>query len=61
MKTGNKVNYSYSNENRIGDHIWWISDLSKFKSHYKDWELKYDLKKTLIEIHDSFIHRVKLR
>lgn len=59
--TGNKVNYSYSNENRIGDHIWWISDLSKFKSHYKDWELKYDLKKTLIEIHDSFIHRVKLR
>ncbi|MFB3148720.1 MAG: NAD-dependent epimerase/dehydratase family protein [Thermodesulfobacteriota bacterium] len=59
--TGNKVNYSYSNENLIGYHIWWIIDLSKFKSHYKDWELKYDLKKTLIEIHDSFIHRVKLR
>ena len=33
--TGNKMNYSYSETNRIGDHIWYISDLSKFKSSLK--------------------------
>lgn len=35
--TGNKMNTQYVEENRIGDHVWWISDVSKFKSHYPDW------------------------
>lgn len=41
--TGKKVNYSYSDSNRIGDHICYISDLSKFKSHYPDWKQEYDI------------------
>lgn len=48
--TGKKMNYSYTETNRIGDHIWWISDVSKFKSHYPGWDFKYDLKDILIEI-----------
>ena len=32
--TGNRMNYIYCDENRIGDHIWYISDIRKFKSHY---------------------------
>ncbi len=43
--TGNKLNYYYSETNRIGDHIWYISDLSKFKLHYPNWNWTYDLKK----------------
>ena len=39
--TGKKLNWSYVETNRIGDHIWWISDVGKFKSHYPDWELTY--------------------
>ena len=39
--TGKKANVSYSEENRRGDHIWYISDLSKFKSHYPGWRLSY--------------------
>src|SRR5690606_26243257 len=35
--SGKKMNYSYAESNRIGDHIWYISDVSKFKSHYPDW------------------------
>lgn len=56
--TGQKMNYSYSETSRIGDHIWYISDLSKFKNHYPDWNYKYDLKNTLIEIHDGLKSRV---
>ncbi|MCX9011474.1 MAG: NAD-dependent epimerase/dehydratase family protein [Candidatus Methanoperedens sp.] len=48
--TGKKMDYSYTESNRIGDHIWWISDVSKFKSHYPEWDYKYNLKDILIEI-----------
>lgn len=33
--------YEYSEENRIGDHIWYISDVSKFQSHYPEWKYKF--------------------
>lgn len=39
--TGKKMDTSYTETNRMGDHIWYISDLSKFKSHYPDWKLTY--------------------
>lgn len=50
--TGKKMNYSYSDDNRIGDHIWYISDLSKFKAHYPNWDYKYDLKDILTQIYN---------
>lgn len=55
--TGNKMNYSYSETNRIGDHIWYISDVDKFKQHYPDWQFKYDLKDTLTQIFDELMRR----
>jgi CDP-paratose 2-epimerase len=48
--TGNKVNYSYSETNRSGDHIWYISDLTKFKADYPEWNWKYGLDETLEQI-----------
>lgn len=48
--SGKKMNYSYTENNRIGDHIWWISDVSKFKEHYPGWDYKYDMKDILVEI-----------
>lgn len=56
--TEKSMNYSYSETNRIGDHIWWISDLSKFKHHYPQWNWKYDLNDILIQIHDEMSSRV---
>lgn len=56
--TGKKMNFSYSEINRIGDHIWWISDLSKFKSHYPKWDWKFDLNQTLVQMHDRMVERV---
>lgn len=53
--TGKEMEYSYTEDNRIGDHIWWISDVSKFKSHYPQWDYKYDLKDILIEIYQNSV------
>jgi CDP-paratose 2-epimerase len=55
--TGNKMNYSYSENNRSGDHIWWISDVSKFKSHYPDWDWQFTLNDILEEIYAALMLR----
>jgi CDP-paratose 2-epimerase len=55
--SGNKMNYSYSETNRIGDHIWWISDVSKFKEHYPGWDWKWDLKATLVQMYENMRSR----
>ena len=47
---GKKAVYEYKPENRSGDHIWYISDVSKFKSHYPGWDFKYDIDMILEEI-----------
>ena len=56
--TGNKMNYTYSEQNRIGDHIWWISDVSKFKTHYPQWGWTYDLEDILVEMNEALAARV---
>lgn len=57
--TGNKMHYSYVANNRIGDHIWYISDVSKFKEHYPTWNYKFDLQSTLIEMYANMVKRYK--
>jgi len=52
--SGKKMKYSYSETNRVGDHMCYISDLSKMKDHYPNWDITKDLKTTFIEIHDSW-------
>jgi len=56
--TGNKMDYSYSETNRIGDHIWYISDMSKFKQHYPEWTWKYNLEDILSQMFNEMKQRV---
>lgn len=48
--TGRELKLTYLDTNRIGDHIWYISDISKFQSHYPDWSLTRSIKDILVEI-----------
>lgn len=48
---GRELHYSYVDDNRSGDHIWYISDLRKFKSHYPDWAITYDVPRILQEMY----------
>jgi CDP-paratose 2-epimerase len=50
---GRPLNWSYAEGNRAGDHIWWISDVRRFQSHYPDWSYRYDIRGILGEIHGA--------
>ncbi len=55
--SGRPMNYDYSDVNREGDHICYISDLSKIKAHYPGWEIEISLKQIIKEIHASWENR----
>jgi CDP-paratose 2-epimerase len=50
--SGRKLDWSYTEQNRIGDHIWWIGDNGKFQAHYPEWRMEYDVERILKEIHE---------
>ena len=45
-----KIKKKYIKMPRVGDHIWYISDTSKFKKHYPNWKQKYNTKKIIEEL-----------
>jgi CDP-paratose 2-epimerase len=47
------MNVKYVEDNRIGDHIWWISSVEKFKTHFPGWKLTRDVPAILHEIHKA--------
>jgi CDP-paratose 2-epimerase len=55
--TGKKLNWTYSKAHRKGDHIWYISNMNKFRKDYPQWEYKYDLRRILEEIRSGVSKR----
>ena len=51
--SGHEMQWHYSETNRVGDHIWWISDTGKFKQHYPGWVQNYDVPSILQEIYEA--------
>ena len=45
-----KLDYKYINKNRIGDHIWYVSDINKFSNDYPEWKITYSIEKIIEEI-----------
>lgn len=58
--SGKPMKYSYINQNRIGDHICYISDLSKIKSHYPNWTITRNLQTTFEEIYNAWLTRLEM-
>lgn len=50
---GRALDWSYEDDARIGDHIWWVSDVSKFRSHYPDWRVTHDVPAIIAEISEA--------
>jgi len=48
--SGKKASIEYINDNRIGDHIWYISNIDKFKSDYPNWSPTYSIMDILFEM-----------
>ncbi len=47
---GKKARITYIDKPRVGDHIWYISDVSKFQRHYPSWKYTYDGDRTLYDL-----------
>lgn len=56
--TGKTMNYGYTDDNRIGDHIWYVSDVNKFKNHYPQWQYTYGIREILEDIHRGMAERL---
>ena len=55
--TGRELDYTYKDANRVGDHIWWISDTSKFSQHYPEWKQLYNVRDILQQIFERNVER----
>jgi len=49
---GYRLRWKYDSTNRIGDHICYISDLTKLRTHFPGWHIEYDLPRILSEMID---------
>ncbi len=58
---GWRLQYEYQEQHRRGDHICYISDLTKLRSHFPEWKLNYDLPKIVSEIIERHLARVSGR
>lgn len=54
---GRELDHSYTDDNRIGDHIWYVSDVGKFEEHYPDWRLTRNVDDILTEIYEANAER----
>ena len=52
--TGQPQKYTYVDENRIGDHICYYSDLRKMKRQYPGWTITRSLRDVIREIVESW-------
>lgn len=57
--SGKKMVFEYIDKNREGDHICYISDLSKMRSHYPEWDISKTLNDIFIEIYESWRDRIQ--
>jgi len=51
---GLKMKCSYQEENRLGDHICYMSDLTKLRAHFPKWKLQYDLSRIVYELVERY-------
>ena len=51
--SGEELEWTYDETNRVGDHVWWIGDNGRFEAHYPGWKLEYDVRRILDEIREA--------
>jgi CDP-paratose 2-epimerase len=48
--TGREMNITYQDENRVGDHIWWVSDVRRFRRLYPEWSYRHNVRSIMEDI-----------
>ncbi len=57
--TGRPMRHDYRDEARVGDLIWWVSDVSRFRSMYPQWSYAYDIRGIMADIHEGLVGRLQ--
>lgn len=57
--SGVEMRYTYDERARVGDHQWYVSDMSRFREHYPEWKQQYDVPAILREMYDANVDRWK--
>lgn len=57
---GRRLQWEYVDQERSGDHIWYVSDVGKFRAHYPQWSYTYDLEAIVAEIYDQWRLRTRI-
>lgn len=53
--SGKKLDYEYLEDNRSGDHIWYVSDVRRFQADYPQWQYRYGIREIFTEIHAACV------
>jgi CDP-paratose 2-epimerase len=52
------MQWTYSDVSRAGDHIWYVSDLRKFREDYPEWDLTYTIERVVEDIYREMSDRL---
>lgn len=55
--SGRELAYTYQDNNRLGDHMWYVSDVSRFQAHYPEWNLSHNVSDILKDIYEANCER----
>jgi CDP-paratose 2-epimerase len=58
---GAELSWTLDDRARMGDHRWWISDLSDFEADYPDWSIEFDVRAILEQIYEQNLERWAVR
>jgi len=58
---GLKIDSTYQDQHRIGDHICYISDLTKLRTHFPTWQLEYDVPSMICELAERYTRQAFAR
>jgi CDP-paratose 2-epimerase len=58
-RAGKRLRRSYTERNRVGDHIWWISDLRRFQADYPDWRIRYSIDDIFDDLYEGACARLR--
>jgi CDP-paratose 2-epimerase len=54
---GRPLRWTYTDTNRVGDHVWYVSSVRKFRADYPGWRIQYDLESLLRDIYERNVAR----
>ncbi len=60
-RAGKRLCWNYTERNRCGDHVWWISDVRRFQADYAGWRIRYSIDDIFDDLYEGVCARLRAR